>query len=290
MAGATSTPVFAPDSQMLAVWHAFRSVKLFHPATGRELATLMVADPQNIVAMRFSPDGSQLAVTTMGHVIQLWDLRSIRRQLKAMNLDWDAPAYAPVRETGNDAALVQVAVCDNALFHAARGEQHLQKKEYAQAIAEFRAALAMEANDTQVCNTLAWIYVAGPVELRDLKQALILIQRAVDQQPKNSNYQNTFGTVLYRSGNYQRAVEILKSNAEHNSAAYPVFDWIVLAMSYQALGQASQARACYERAGLARKIVNLSPGQFEELNVLWAEADALLGKEIKLPSGPNGAK
>ena len=50
----------------------------------------MVADPQNIVAMRFSPDGSQLAVATMGHVIQLWDLRDIRRQLQALSLDWDA--------------------------------------------------------------------------------------------------------------------------------------------------------------------------------------------------------
>ena len=128
------------------------------------------------------------------------------------------------------------------------------------------------------------------MELRDPKQALILIQKAVDRQPKNSNYQNTLGTVLYRSGNYKRAVEVLKPNAEHNSAVYPVFDWIVLAMSYQALGQASQARACYERAGLARKIVNLSPGQLEELNVLWAEADALLGKETKLPPGPNEAK
>jgi serine/threonine protein kinase/WD40 repeat protein len=281
MAGLTSDPVFAPDSRMLAVWHAFRSVKLFHPATGRELATLMVADPQNIVAMRFSPDGSQLAVATIGHVVQLWDLRDIRRQLQALNLDWDAPACAPA-ETGKDAALVQVDVCDNALFHAARGEQHLQKKEYAKAIAEFRAALAMEANDTQLCNTLAWIYVAGPVELRDPKQALTLIQRAVDRQPKNSNYQNTFGTVLYRLGNYQRAVEILKPNAEHSSAAYPVFDWIVLAMSYQALGQASQARACYERAGQARRIANLSPGQLEELNVLWAEADTLLRNEPKL--------
>src|SRR5207302_9595369 len=173
----------------------------------------------NIVAMRFSPDGSQLAVTTMGHVIQLWDLRDIRRKLQALSLDWDAPPYPPAGETGN-AALVQAAVGDNALFHAARGEQHLQKKEYAQAIAEFRAALAMEASDTRVCNTLAWIYVAGPVELRDPKQALILIQKAVDRQPKNSNYQNTLGTVLYRSGNYKRAVEVLKPNAQHNSAVY----------------------------------------------------------------------
>jgi hypothetical protein len=82
----------------------------------------------------------------------------------------------------------------------------------------------------------------------------------------------------------------LKPNAEHNSGGYAVFDWIVLAMSYQALGQASQARVCYERAGQARRIANLSPGQLEELNVLWTEADALLRNEPKLSPGPKEAK
>src|SRR5262249_27424541 len=43
-----------------------------------------------------SPDGSQL-VTYAGRdrAMHVWDLRLIRQQLKAMDLDWDLPPYPP---------------------------------------------------------------------------------------------------------------------------------------------------------------------------------------------------
>ncbi len=42
----------------------------------------------------FSPDGSRLVVTTnFGPAVHVWDLRTIRKQLVVMGLDWDAPLF-----------------------------------------------------------------------------------------------------------------------------------------------------------------------------------------------------
>jgi len=45
--------------------------------------------------LAFSPSGTQLAVATEAHVIQLWDLRKLRQQLAELGLDWDQPPYPP---------------------------------------------------------------------------------------------------------------------------------------------------------------------------------------------------
>jgi WD40 repeat protein len=70
-------------------------VQLIDPPTGRPLATLAAPDPQLISWLCFSPDGGRLAVACEGRVVQVWDLRSIRRKLAAMNLDWDLPPLPP---------------------------------------------------------------------------------------------------------------------------------------------------------------------------------------------------
>jgi hypothetical protein len=46
-----------------------------------------------MTAVCFNHDGTELAASTENHVVQLWDLRAIRRQLVALNLDWDMTPY-----------------------------------------------------------------------------------------------------------------------------------------------------------------------------------------------------
>ena len=43
--------------------------------------------------LKFSADGSQLAVVTDAHLIYIWNLPAIREQLAKMDLDWPLPAY-----------------------------------------------------------------------------------------------------------------------------------------------------------------------------------------------------
>jgi WD40 repeat protein/tRNA A-37 threonylcarbamoyl transferase component Bud32 len=86
---------FSRDSRLLAITRTPAEVQLIDLASFTEVARLLAPDARAIDCMRFSPDGSQLAVATQNHVIQLWDLRTICRDLHKMDLNWELPAYAP---------------------------------------------------------------------------------------------------------------------------------------------------------------------------------------------------
>ncbi len=82
------------DGRLAAVAHSRRAVRLVDTTTWQQLATLAPPDPEELSDLRFSPDGSLLA-TVSSYAIHLWDLRSIRRQLAPMQLDWDLPPLPP---------------------------------------------------------------------------------------------------------------------------------------------------------------------------------------------------
>jgi WD40 repeat protein len=90
---------FARDGSMMAIVSATSQIRLIDPRTFRDLATLTSpesssSEPQRIVALAFSPDGTHLAAACWTpNAVQLWDLRLIRRQLAVMGLDWDLPPY-----------------------------------------------------------------------------------------------------------------------------------------------------------------------------------------------------
>jgi WD40 repeat protein len=85
---------FTPDGRLLAVTWTRRVIQLVDPQTGESLATLEPPDPGagGICSLCFNGDGSTLVAATDNHCLQIWDLRKIRRQLRAMGLDWDPPA------------------------------------------------------------------------------------------------------------------------------------------------------------------------------------------------------
>src|SRR5207302_89351 len=100
---------FSRDGRLLAITPTPQEVRLVDPATGLELATLTAPDRHGISWLCFSPDGCQLAAATQDSLIQLWDLRTIRARLAALQLDWDRPPY-PARTEGDTAQPIQVKV------------------------------------------------------------------------------------------------------------------------------------------------------------------------------------
>ncbi len=79
---------FSPDGTLLAVALTRQEIQLLDPHTGNPLATLTAPLPLNLVTLRFSADGRHLAAQTLGPVIHLWDLHALRRELRALGLDW----------------------------------------------------------------------------------------------------------------------------------------------------------------------------------------------------------
>src|ERR1700730_4397604 len=98
---------FCRAGRLLAISRSSHNVQWIDMAKIQEIATLAPSDPELIDSLTFSPDGSRLAVGTDNHVIQLWDLRAIRKSLAALGLDWDLPPYPPER---SDRASVPVGV------------------------------------------------------------------------------------------------------------------------------------------------------------------------------------
>jgi eukaryotic-like serine/threonine-protein kinase len=85
---------FSPDGRILAVVEDQDYVRLFDLAGWKSLGLLRAPVASSINALAFSPDGGQLAAACPRGRLRLWDLRAIRRELVALNLDWDLPEPA----------------------------------------------------------------------------------------------------------------------------------------------------------------------------------------------------
>jgi tetratricopeptide (TPR) repeat protein len=99
------------------------------------------------------------------------------------------------------------------LFH--RAEAYLGLKETAKATADLERLVQLEvdpsASTASSYNSIAWQLVTGPEQKRNTDVALWFAQNAAKSQPTKSNFQNTLGVALYRSGQYRQALTILQT-------------------------------------------------------------------------------
>jgi tetratricopeptide (TPR) repeat protein len=97
----------SPDASLVAfTFNWWEGVRLVDYASGRPLATLTTPYPVCVVSLAISRDGRHLAVGTAHAMIQLWDLRAIRRKLSEIGLDWDLSPYpaSPLSQEEDDGA------------------------------------------------------------------------------------------------------------------------------------------------------------------------------------------
>jgi WD40 repeat protein len=84
---------FSPDGHLAAVSVTDGEIRLVVVETGEQLATLPTSRMLNWLA--FSPGGGRLAAVFEPGFFQLWNLRLLREELAAMNLDWPAAPLPP---------------------------------------------------------------------------------------------------------------------------------------------------------------------------------------------------
>src|SRR5262249_55624308 len=69
-------------------------IRIVEPATNREVARLSGPDMIAYDPVAFTPDGTQLiAAARDRRGYYVWDLRAIRAELQALDLDWDLPPF-----------------------------------------------------------------------------------------------------------------------------------------------------------------------------------------------------
>ena len=87
---------FSPDGRLLAIAKSRSVIQLVDPETGEPLATLESPEAtQDWHSQCFNSGGSTLVAASPNHRLQIWDLGEIRRQLRAINLDWGEPPAEP---------------------------------------------------------------------------------------------------------------------------------------------------------------------------------------------------
>ena len=96
---------FSPDSAIVAIEHDFESragsVTLVESSSGRELVQIDDPDGARAAEIVFSPDGTQMIATLLDQpLVRIWDLRSVRRRLAELGLDWSPGAFVELDNTG----------------------------------------------------------------------------------------------------------------------------------------------------------------------------------------------
>jgi WD40 repeat protein len=105
-----SSVAFTPDGRLLALVQGRNRIHLHDAATLRQLATLEVPGPADLWGLSLSPDGTRLAANTDYNVIALWDLRRLRQELAALDLDWEMPPYPPPGNAAEPVGVLSVEV------------------------------------------------------------------------------------------------------------------------------------------------------------------------------------
>jgi WD40 repeat protein/Flp pilus assembly protein TadD len=134
-----------------------------------------------------------------------------------------------------------------------------------------------KTEDAFIANNVAWSCALGPDAVPDLKPAVALARLAVRTTPKDANYRNTLGAVLFRAGEYQESVRVLNESIQLHGKGGTALDYLFLAMAHHKLDQPDEARAWLDKGLRVNQSEKTLPeNERLELQLLRREAEALL--------------
>jgi Tfp pilus assembly protein PilF len=120
----------------------------------------------------------------------------------------------------------------------------------------------------------------APDAVTDYTLPLELARLAASRQPNVPAVLNTLGTVLYRAGQDDKAIEQLTKAIEvHGKGGTPA-DWLILALAHQRQGRAGEARKWLDKAvtELEKQGAEQSWSNQLELRLLRREAEARINR------------
>jgi serine/threonine protein kinase/WD40 repeat protein/Tfp pilus assembly protein PilF len=276
---------FTADDRLLALGDQPGVVRLVRPDTGQELARLTIPEVDYLIPQCFTPDARHLAVTgNISHTVYLFDLVTLRIELRELGLDWDDSPLPPISEGPIEPIHVIVDLGDLRKSTAAnelvdKAMRLDQAKKHNEALLALREAIKIDPSHSMANNNLAWLLLAGPKELRDAKAALPPARKAVELEPQTALYLNTLGVALYRNSEYAEAIPVLEKSLAASHGDSDGFDLFFLAMCHHGLGKTDKAKECFERASKWMNEKRDIPSHWlAELAEFQAEAKGVLAR------------
>ncbi|MFW6347132.1 MAG: tetratricopeptide repeat protein [Cyclonatronaceae bacterium] len=107
----------------------------------------------------------------------------------------------------------------------------------------YERALRMHSNNDVVLNNYAY-YLSQRDD--ELDQALEMARQALEVEPENAAYLDTYGWIFYKLGDFQKAEEYIKASIETGNASATVYEH--LGDVYEALGNTEEARRWWRQA------------------------------------------
>lgn len=133
-------------------------------------------------------------------------------------------------------------------FHTLLGDAYFRTEEYDQAFRSYEQALQINPDDPYALNNYSY-YMSK--RNKDLDKALVMSTRSLELEPDNAAFQDTYGWIKYKLGDYQEARKWIRKsldNSEEPSAVVLEHYGDVL---YK-LGEKEEALQYWEKALTAR--------------------------------------
>ncbi len=298
---------FSPEGDIVAAGHADGSVTIAALGGDREVRAKL---PSPVCDLEFHTDGSRLLATSRdGHVHVL--RASDAEDLLVLDCSTDvlvASAFVAggegiaacgprigfaVFEPGSDAADRRA----RGRFRAARrfmdagiegahwvsADVLARARENASIPADIRSLVVEQAaargDQANWLNSSAWGFVQYPNQpIATYERGLRMAEAAVRVMPDYQSYLNTLGVAQYRVGRHAEAAATFERCNELNAAsgAGPsAYDVVFLAMAYQGMGRATDARTAL---GLARELISRT-GEPSDLRSMLREAESVIPRE-----------
>ena len=116
------------------------------------------------------------------------------------------------------------------------------------ALKAYRDSLEMDPKNLEAKNALCWVLATGADrELRDSREAVALAKELVAQAKDNPEYWTSLGIAQYRAGDWKASLSALEASEQLSKPGDGPL-WFFMAMNHARLGNAGEARKCYDRA------------------------------------------
>jgi len=219
---------FTPDGTAIAVGDSRGGIHFIECESGREYARIESPGGEVVQPNGFTPDGGILIVTAPRKgVVYRCDIRSIRRQLKGWQLDWDWPELPP-EPPASPAERVEVVpdAGANESFRQAMAQGKAGR--FARAVGLLREAVKVNPDHALAGAALSIELTEHPKLATSPDEAVTVARRAIEGRPTSAFARIALGVALFERGENREAARELATGIRYNSGRTRAVVWYTL--------------------------------------------------------------